>query len=147
MATPAAAQCGGESPSPLAIIETPAPLLPTLTLDLSSPRKGNAAGFDVRLNDVIVEGDGITGFRVFINDPDAEAATSIEDPSYVTSFSFFPDPEPGVPAGTFVVDMDNAISRLLQNGDELDAELTLTLVPIGASSSRIGLQAGFDILE
>ena len=144
-ATPGAAACADQSMAgnlvPLGEAAEPQP---TLTLALGEAAGNESVGgpgtLDVRLADVTVEGSSVTGFRVFVNAPDAGAATPIDDPTYVTSFSFFPAPEEGSAAGSFVVDIGPALTKLAAQGeDRLEAPLTVTLVPIGAEDARIGL--------
>ena len=101
----------------------------------------------IRLEDVRVEGTSVTGFRVFVNAPDARFETPIDDPAYVTSFSFFPAPAPGSPAGTFVVDLGPALNRLAaREGMGVDDPVTITLVPVGTEDAQIGL-GSLEIVE
>ena len=121
---------------------------PTLTLNLADTETGietvrtalRRTALDIRLVDVTVEGASVTGFRVFFNATDARAETPVDDPAYVASFSFFPAPSVGSPAGTFVIDLEPALTRLAVREDvRLDDLVTLTLVPIGTEDARIGL--------
>ncbi|MCB1387278.1 MAG: hypothetical protein KDJ80_15175 [Nitratireductor sp.] len=119
---------------------------PTLTLDLAASKSGTvgnalrAGGTDVRLVDVTVEGASVTGFRIFVNKPDASEATPIEEASYAGSVAFFPLPVAGQPSGTFVIDIDPALERMVSKEMvSIDDPLTVTLVPIGAEDARIGL--------
>ena len=94
--------------------------------------------------------------RVFINKPDASAATSIDDPHYAGSFAFFccedeamkghegmtptstpvPGSSPSAPASTlpkltYLVDVTPTIRKLSQGGSlSPDLDLTLVTVPI-----------------
>lgn len=96
--------------------------------------------------------------RVFINKPDASAATPIEDPHYAGSFAFFccsepahhqgaaaaPSPVPTAspsPAATtaqklrYLVDMSPTIQRLSQAGS-LQSDLDVSLVAIPIDNQR-----------
>ncbi|HEY2961782.1 MAG TPA: tyrosinase family protein [Pyrinomonadaceae bacterium] len=98
--------------------------------------------------------------RVFINKPDASAATPIEDPHYAGSFAFFCCSEPPhhegtaapTPAATptpaaatnqklrYLVDATSTIQKLSQAGSlSSDVEISLVVVPI-ESQRRIETQ-------
>ncbi len=93
--------------------------------------------------------------RVFVNKPDANASTSIDDPHYAGSFAFFcceddamkghdmsamPTPKPGatpptpeskLPKLTYLVDVTPTIRKLSQAGSlSPDLDVTLVTVPI-----------------
>jgi hypothetical protein len=98
--------------------------------------------------------------RVFINKPDASAATSIDDPHYAGSFAFFCCEEdatkghesmtptstpaagasPAAPASTrpkltYLVDVTPTIRKLSQGGS-LSADLDVTLVTVPIEENR-----------
>lgn len=145
LATPGLSACAeGDVTSakePLPIGEAAKPR-PTLMIDLGETEKDSLrrASFSVRLAGVMVDGETVTGFHVFVNAPDANADTPVEDPSYVTSFSFFPAPAKGEVAGTFVVNLEPSLARLALRKGMRDT-LTLTLVPIGTEDAAIGLSS------
>jgi hypothetical protein len=62
--------------------------------------------------------------RAFLNKPDANVATSIEDPHYIGSFSFFPSGDQ-VKAGergqNFTLDLDSTIRRLAEIGESISS--------------------------
>jgi tyrosinase len=76
--------------------------------------------------------------RVFINKPDANLQTSIDDPHYAGSFGFFHDSREmagmasgaGQPKFGFVVDLNPALRRLQQGGALAGGQLDVTLVPV-----------------
>jgi tyrosinase len=61
--------------------------------------------------------------RVFINKPDANESTPIDDPHYAGSFAFFNGHQASgkASAGTFLVDLTDAVGRL-KNAGELMSE-------------------------
>jgi tyrosinase len=75
--------------------------------------------------------------RVFVNHPNAEPGTPIDDPHYAGSFAFFHDakamanePEGG---GAFIVDVSETVRRLSQAGQlrpGIPVEIRLVAVPI-----------------
>ena len=76
--------------------------------------------------------------RVFINKPDASAATPIEDPHYAGSFAFFCCAEqhegmaqPVNPKLRYLVDATSTIQKLSQGGSlGTDMDISLVVVPI-----------------
>lgn len=76
--------------------------------------------------------------RVFINKPDASAATPIEDPHYAGSFAFFccatPHEgmaQPVMPKLRYLVDATSTVQRLSQAGSlGNDLEISLVVVPV-----------------
>src|SRR6185295_10497315 len=78
--------------------------------------------------------------RVFINKPDASAATPIEDPHYAGSFAFFCCEDPSHAAGglpkappklRYLVDATQTVRKLNQGGSlSSDVEISLVVVPI-----------------
>ena len=82
------------------------------------------------------------GVRVFLGHPSAERSTSIEDPSYVGSFTFYGSAGEGGAAGTFLLDPEPALRHLfsLQEGTSEDRlPLTLAPVPLRAEDPLGGL--------
>lgn len=101
----------------------------------------------LRLSDVTVSSEAVTGFRIFLNAPRGVADLTAEDPSFAGSVAFFPIAQPGMPAGSFVLDLDQALDRSLSRDDlRSDALVTLTLVPIGPADAAIGL-GGSELLS
>lgn len=122
----------------------------TVTLELGSNESSvfSQTDLDVSLTGVMVEGLSVTGFRVFIDAPNADASTPLDDPAYVTSFSFFPTPTEGVPVGTYVIDLEQALARLHERENMSDSDtLTITLVPIGTDDARIGIASSQIVSE
>lgn len=78
------------------------------------------------------------GIRVFVGHPGATAATALDDPRYVGSFTFFPEPS-GAEAeepSTFLLDLGPSLRRLapaerLAPGDRLQVTLVLTALRRG----------------
>ncbi|WP_323768841.1 hypothetical protein [Antarctobacter sp.] len=119
-----------------------------ITLNLTSPEGQVQSVLDalrvpalsVRLKDITVTQGAPEGFRVFVNAKDAGPQTSIDDPAYVASVAFFPQPVVGKSAGSFVVDLTPALDRMAkQDLLAADAPLSLTLVPIGPEDARISV--------
>jgi tyrosinase len=77
--------------------------------------------------------------RVFINKPDASAATSIDDPHYAGSFAFFCCPHEGMPTPSdklrYLVDVTPTVRRLSQAGS-LSSELEVSLVTVPIEEQR-----------
>ena len=122
-----------------------AELSPRLILDLGGNEEVvrrstlSSESINLRLCEMVVEGTSVTGFRVFVNNKNAHIGSSIDDPSYLTSFSFFPMPTQDGKVGTFVVGLESTLHTILAC-DEVTRckQLTLTIVPIGTDDSRIG---------
>lgn len=123
---------------------------PTVGLNADPLTLGRALLRDalrLRLSDVTVSSEEVTGFRVFLNAPGEVANLTAEDPSFAGSVAFFPIAKPGMPAGSFVLDLDQALDRSLSRNDlRSDAPVTLTLVPIGPADAAIGL-GGSELLS
>lgn len=75
--------------------------------------------------------------RVFLNLPNANSSTSIEDPHYAGSFTFFGTEAPNATRGEhkhqpkFLVNLTNTIQRLKRNQELKDATpISLQLVPV-----------------
>jgi tyrosinase len=74
--------------------------------------------------------------RVFVNLPNANSATSTEDPHFAGSFAFFGTTPAGVAGGhqhqpKFLVNLTNTIQRLKRNQElREDTPLSLQLVPV-----------------
>ncbi len=97
----------------------------------------------LRLSDVLIYDPSITAVRIFLNKPNADAQTSTKDESYVDSFTFFPKPELGKPAGTFVIDLDEALTRALRDTHPTDAlDLSVSVVPIGDKAQAKSISVG-----
>lgn len=93
----------------------------------------------LRLVDVTVSDAEVSGFRVFLNAPEGADLTP-KAPSFATSVAFFPTAEPGKSAGTFVIDLAQALEKgLLRDDLRGDAPVQVTLVPIGPEDAEIGL--------
>ena len=81
--------------------------------------------------------------RVFVNKPDASAATSLEDPHYAGSFAFFCCPDPAhagmavapTPKLRYLVDTTETVRKLSQGGS-LSADLDVTLVAVPIEDQR-----------
>jgi len=103
------------------------------------------AGLRLRLNDVKIYDQPAIGMRVFLDTPDAAAKPYDTLPGYVQSFAFFPLPAgtaAGETVGSFLVDLDEAVSRLA--GAELlpPTGHSLTIIPIdieGRPSGRVAI--------
>lgn len=98
----------------------------------------------VRLHNVIVDG-AATGFRVFLNLPDATPQTPFTHEGYVTSAAFFPlsnAQADGQVVGSFVISLKPALAKLAARGGAIEAELlTITVVPIGDGRAKIGFES------
>lgn len=72
--------------------------------------------------------------RVFINRPDANESTPIDDPHYAGSFAFFNGHQASgkASAGTFIVDLTDAVGRLKNAGELMSSagEPTIQLVAV-----------------
>lgn len=96
----------------------------------------------IQLEGVEVTG-AATGFRVFLNEPDADSRTSIDDARYVGSYAFFPLPEGKADVseevGGFVVPLKDALIKqgTLNRTDPPD-ELIVTIVPLGEPDVALG---------
>jgi hypothetical protein len=71
--------------------------------------------------------------RVFLNKPDANERTSIDDPHYAGSFAFFNGLHEGRTgsAGTFIVDLTEAVGRLKHAGQLLSSPGDPTIQLVG----------------
>ncbi len=90
--------------------------------------------------------------RVFLNKPDASAATSIDDPHYAGSFAFFCCPGDsttqgqqgmsmtGRPKAGYLVDVTPALRKLNQGGALPAGHLDVTLVPVPYENRPIRTQ-------
>ena len=115
----------------------------TITLSISDANRLTTQGsLLVRLLNLSVIGTNVTGFRVFINKPDASMETSIDDQHYLTSYSFFPVSSSTNGKGTFVIDLPiSLLGGMPKNpSTEVSSQINITLVPIGERGSKIGLE-------
>jgi hypothetical protein len=92
------------------------------------------------------------GLRLFLNRPDATAKTPESAPGYLGSFAFFPvNPGPGVPAGSFVVDLRTALQDLpagaLRTLVAGTPKITAILVPLVDGESERGVDAEVTSVE
>jgi hypothetical protein len=126
--------------------------LPGTATAESLPSTADAsAAYSVRLNDMRIADGSATGFRVFLNLPDATQQTPLTDDHYVTSAAFFPIPSgttDGPPLGSFVISLERTLEKLRLDGETIDpAKLTLTVVPIGEPQAKIGFESSELVLK
>ena len=87
----------------------------------------------LRLNDVKIYDRPAIGMRVFFDTPDAATKPYDTLPGYVESFAFFPLPTgtaSGETVGSFLVDLDEAVSRLAEAALLPPTGHSLTIIPI-----------------
>ena len=94
-----------------------------------------------------VNREAINGFNLFLNKPNANAATSEKDPHFVGATEFSPTAE-NTPQG-FNVDLLRTLVKLHRRGQfDLEKPLKITIVPIPAPGvSRIPDEASFAVRE
>jgi hypothetical protein len=92
------------------------------------------------------------GLRLFLNRPDATSKTPDSAPGYLGSFAFFPvNPGPGVPAGSFVVDLRTVLQNLpisaLRGIIAGTPKITAILVPLVEGEPERGIDAEVTSVE
>jgi hypothetical protein len=99
----------------------------------------------LRINDVKIYDRPAIGMRIFFDTPDAATKPYDTLPGYVESFAFFPLPTgtaSGETVGSFLVDLDEAVSRLAEAALLPPTGHSLTIIPIdteGRPSGRVAI--------
>ncbi|WP_146588833.1 hypothetical protein [Puniceibacterium confluentis] len=132
----------GAAPEPLPVVR--------LLVPKPEPAPDSLASLDrlsLTLRDVVVQGDGITGLRVFLSASRGLSDTAGPESEPIGSAAFFPTPVPDATGraavGTYVVTLDApAVVAALAAG-----RLCLRVVPIGATGGRIGFAAASLLLR
>ncbi len=105
----------------------------------------------VRLNNMRIADGAATGFRVFLNLPDATPRTPVTHDRYVTSGAFFPLPAGKADSqvvGSFVISLKAALAKLAASPGPIDPmPLTMTVVPIGDQRAKIGFESSVLVVK
>ena len=95
----------------------------------------------LRLIDVRIYDQPAAGIRVFFDSPDAANEPYDAEPGYVESFAFFPSPTgtaTGESVGSFLIDLDGAVAKLVEAALLPLQGHKLTIIPIDAEGNPSG---------